>query len=87
MILLYILIWLIGWIITYMLIARMEEYPHNWDNEKRGTAAFGALFSWAAIILILLAVIICLICLGIEWVFNKFVVPILKKLEPKIKEK
>jgi len=86
MILLYILFWLVGWIITYMIFARMEEYPRNWDNDKRGVAAFFALFSWVAIVIIILVIIICLVCLGVGWILNKFLVPILKKLEPKIKE-
>ena len=88
MTLLYILFWLIGWIITYIIIPRLmiTDYPHNWDNEKRGLAAFFALFSWVAIIIIIFVVIIGLIGLGVGWVFEKFVVPILKKLEPKIKE-
>jgi len=86
MTLLYILFWLVGWIITYMIIARMEEYPHNWNNDKRGIAAFFALFSWAGICLILFVIIICLVCLGAGWILNKFLVPILKKLEPKVKE-
>ena len=87
MTLLYVLFWLIGWIIAYMIMIRMNDYPHNWDNEKRGLAAFFALFSWVAIIIIIFVVIIGLIVLGLGWVFEKFVVPILKKLEPKIKEK
>ena len=86
MTILYILFWLIGWIITYMILSRMEEFPHSWNNDKRGIAAFFSFFSWIAILVMIFLVIITLIGMGIGWLLNKFVVPILKKLEPKIKE-
>lgn len=84
----WLLIWLSGSIIVYILGVRMDSsYPHNWDNGKRSQLAFIACFSWACIALFIIIGAVGLIYMGGAWLSNRYAVPILKKLEPKVGKK
>ena len=87
-IILGILVWLIGAVIIYMFGVRMDEdYPWNWTNDKRGQLVFLALFSWVCIGLFVIIGLVVLSCMGVAWLANRYFVPILKKLEPKVDKK
>ena len=81
-------VWLSGATIVYFCGVRMDEdYPWNWTNDKRGQLVFAACFSWLLIALCIIIGAAVLLCVGIAWLINRYLVPILKKLEPKIDKK
>jgi len=85
--LLWILAWAAGWVASYTMLVRIsDDYPSNWDNSKRGIASFYSCLSWITIAVVILVVLIGLSILGIAWLCNRYIVPLLKKLEPKIEE-
>jgi putative Mn2+ efflux pump MntP len=84
----WLIVWLGGAVIVYALGVRMDEsYPHSWTNDKRGQLAFLACGSWLVIGICSVVGAVIVLCMGIGWVANRYLVPILKKLEPKIVRK
>lgn len=78
--LLYAVLYVIGWVIAYVLITRhMVQDSHNKKMEDfdRPFAIFGASFSWVAVGLITVAFII--------YKSSLFFKPLLLKIEPKQK--
>lgn len=78
--LLYTILYVIGWIIAYVFITRymvQDSCSKKMDDFDRPFAIFGALFSWVAVALIIVVFIIYKSAL--------FFKPFLSKLEPKQK--
>ena len=79
------IIWLIGWFVSYAILSRTASVlitsPKEWDNTDRAFCAGFSLLSWVT-------VIFCLHVLAYRKikkykVVPKWVIPFLKKLEPK----
>ncbi len=79
------IIWLVGWFASYAILARASTSdfitPGKWDNTDRAFCAGLSILSW-------LMVLICLVALIGQTirkykVLPKWVIPFLKKLEPK----
>lgn len=80
------IIWLVGWLVSYVVLARVATNdfiatPGKWDNADRGFCAGISILSW-------LMVLICLVVLAGQTikkykVFTTYAIPFLKKLEPK----
>ncbi len=79
------IIWLIGWFVSYAVLSRVASQlitsPERWDNIDRGFCAGLSISSWFMVLL-------CLTVLLIRKLkkFNalgKYIIPLLKKLEPK----
>jgi MFS superfamily sulfate permease-like transporter len=84
----WLIVWLSGAVLVYFLGVRMDEdYPWNWTNDKRGTLVCMACCSWVLIGVCAAIGVVVVACMGLGWLANRYIVPTLKKLEPKVGSK
>ena len=84
---LWFLVWLIGAIIVYFCGVRMNYYPHSWNNDKRRQMVSISCFSWVVVGIFIIIGAAGLTVISIAWLVDRYLVPILKKLEPKMDKK